>query len=280
MESVPFQNQSDDNEFEDEDFMSDNDDCDGWDDLELIQNDHQLILNQSGSQSVDPKLNECWQCSSCQTINNVNLCIRKYNSKCYGCKNVYFIKSHTETMMRSEWDTANDYLLRMNKIWKCKICQHLNENMNDKICIQCKTSNDKEQHSMSTLSWKCINCNCIEDKSMRKCSVCNCVKPIIRSFAGIACIKSTVHGFCRIYFDENVPQVIKNLVMEYFSAQTFSVYRRRDGYITDIKPKLHQKRHYNQGYCDLLIGDDEYVSGIITWKLKLEIDPQSEMKQI
>jgi len=112
-----------------------------WDGLELMINEDNLITTESRKTSpsvIEKYRKECWQCNSCNTINNVRQCIMKHGSRCIGCKNECYIESQTPTIMHSEYH-ANDKLftLQMEQLWQCELCLMINDKLIPN-CTECE----------------------------------------------------------------------------------------------------------------------------------------------
>ena len=269
----------------DEEFVTDEED--GWDDsdLELIEDEDQLITsrrpidNPEIIQDQNNHWEECWECSKCLTINNVKLCIRKYNSSCCGCEDELYIPFQTETIMKSKWDTPVDYLLRENKVWKCTVCYEINSDIKSLECANCKSQRYKQHENNNEtkmIEWQCIKCYRFERKIEDKCSICNCIRPFIRDYSVIESVVDMVNGFCRIYLNKNIPKVIKDIIIKYFKKNTFSIW-------TNQSPKQWRGREkttcYNKGWKMELFGDEfiEYPM-INSWKLRINVDEKYVVK--
>ena len=46
----------------------------------------------------------CWQCVSCNTINNLGISITKYKAICYGCTEEMYISGLTKVSHKLKWD--------------------------------------------------------------------------------------------------------------------------------------------------------------------------------
>eukprot|EP01083_Nonionella_stella_P178080 628015_1 len=63
------------------------------------------------STNTNKRVQDCWQCELCQTINRIKLTIRKYDFKCYGCKTVTYIEGKTPTIQTSLWNRPGESIL-------------------------------------------------------------------------------------------------------------------------------------------------------------------------
>ena len=114
-----------------------------WGQLKLVENEEEIISQKSAHHvklKSESKSNdeECWKCSKCGAINNIRDCITKHGSKCIGCEEECYIKSQTETIMRSDWHRTNEmYLIQIEELWQCELCLKINKKT-DQNCKQCK----------------------------------------------------------------------------------------------------------------------------------------------
>eukprot|EP01083_Nonionella_stella_P094765 265991_1 len=269
-----------------------------WDDLDVIPVNEQTFR----SPSLDyqsPKhteFEECWECTDCNTINNCNT-TRQYNYKCCGCGEVCYIRSQTQTTYQSKWDTHNDYLLRMNMIWICDHCTHINHDMSTNTCAACQESRFAQQvdenviqcdvcqqyiHSLSFLMhevhctkrserswWICPKCYGTQPPRNCQCSVCDCKRPTTHEYLKTRLNGDLICGFCKCNFVKDIPAVIQDVIGIYFAMETFGYQNNRGLGVT----KSGLTRHYNRGFSEKLYGDvfHNYPSKNV-WKIKLNVD--------
>ena len=139
------------------------------------------------------KLNpqECWICTDCDSVNNVRDCIIRHGSRCIGCKEKCYIKSQTETIMRSQWHQTNEfYLLNIDELWQCNSCLNINQK--------------SESH--------CNKCN---NPSLLEIMRCD-----IKKFTRDQKADRLIYGFIRInqYYLQfnNIPLVLCKVIKQYY----------------------------------------------------------------
>eukprot|EP01084_Bolivina_argentea_P156552 272855_1 len=280
-------------EFED-DQAFESDENNSWNDLELLLPNEQIDQSCISYISPNDEFQECWQCFECNTMNNVRLTIRKYHYKCCGCVDICYIPNQTPTTYECKWDTPTDYLLKQNKIWICNKCDSINTNMrsnNCEICepnIKCDYCNRyisslsfmiheihciKIKNKNKIILWICPKCNGKEIKNECKCSVCGCNHPTQHSYLKIKLNGNLVFGFCRYYFAQFIPQVIKNIIIDFINMQTFSTKTKH------LKDYKNVSFHYNLGFRTELFGDKYFMGNDFNvWKCKLTVDDKYVVK--
>ena len=179
----------------------------------------------------------CWQCVSCNTINNLGISITKYKAICYNCDSEIYIAGLTKVSHKFKWDAPKkkkhaithlkrqllkEKIFKRHKIWLCQICTFHNK-INS---LQCQICQNKRTTKSIKSGWKCYNCSFTHsetEKSLTECKQCKYRVPIKFNWKLYqANSKLLICGYCnRIkkmpqFKFINIPTYISDIIHAYY----------------------------------------------------------------